>query len=155
MTHQATIDNKAAALHHHATFNPSSEEVQDDLFRSQGFFDPQDLIQVKSEMIRRVEQDGWTITSAAATFGYSRPAYYAAKKALEVHGLSGLIPKKRGPHGARKLTDAVMDFVDQLRSENPDMHLAEVVKKIDDQFHVKVHRRSLERALVRRRKKRL
>ena len=40
-------------------------------------------MQVKYEMVRKVRAGGVPVTEAAAAFGYSRPAYYAAASALE------------------------------------------------------------------------
>ena len=47
--------------------------VLDELFRSNAFFDPLDLVQVKYEMLRRVRQDGLSVTHTDARFGVSRP----------------------------------------------------------------------------------
>ena len=54
------------------TLNPAPEKVQDRLFPSHTFFDPDDALQVKYEMLRRVEQDGCSVTQAAQDFGCSR-----------------------------------------------------------------------------------
>jgi hypothetical protein len=59
--------------------------------------------------------------------------------------------KKRGPRQAHKLSDEVMGFVEKTKDEG---HGTEAVKRlIEDRFRVRVHRRSIERALERRKKK--
>jgi len=150
MTRQKPQNPKVAALRQSGTLNSSPESIQDELFLSHPFFDARDLVQVKYEMLRRVEKDGWTISKAARAFGFSRPAFYAAQDDVKCGGLPGLLPSKRGPKGAHKLTDEVLEFVDQLRTQDPDITQDAIIKAIQATFRTKVHRRSLERAQGRR-----
>ena len=145
---------KMNTLRQQGVLNPHPETVTDPLFQTGGFFDPQDLLQVKYEMLRRVEIDKAPITEAAAVFGLSRPAFYQAQHAVARQGLAGLIPRKRGPHGAHKLTPAVLEFVLQQRAASPSLTIAELITKIQQQFGVAVHRRTIERHLARQEKKR-
>src|SRR5215472_4243535 len=98
-------DPKLAALQQQGTLNPRPKEVRDELFLEDAFFDARDLVQVKYEMLRRVQTDGRSVTDAAAGFGFSRPSFYQALAAFEQDGLAGLVPHKRGPKQAHKLTD--------------------------------------------------
>ena len=146
---------KRRALRDNNTLNPQPEGVRDPLFQENPFFDADDLVQVKYEMLRRVHSDGWTVARAADTFGFSRVSYYKADRALREDGLNGLLPHKRGPKGAHKLTKAVLDFVQTARSEEPDLSFQELIERIAQHFGIRVHRRTLERALVGPKKKRL
>src|SRR5262245_43416213 len=47
------------------------------------YFDPQDLVQVKYEMLRRVRVDGLSVKQASSDFGFSRPSFYQAQSAFE------------------------------------------------------------------------
>src|ERR1700677_128311 len=96
-------DPKAEALRESGTFNSRSEKVQDELFKSHDFFDVRDIIQVKYEMLRRVREDAWSISRAAAAYGFSRPSFYQAQAEFEHAGLVGLLPERRGPREAHKL----------------------------------------------------
>jgi transposase len=145
---------KIQTLRQQCVLNPHPETVTDPLFQTGGFFDPQDLLQVKYEMLRRAEVDKAPVTEAAAAFGLSRPAFYQAQNAVSQQGLAGLIPRKRGPHGAHKLTPAVLDFVLQERAASPSLTIAELITRIQQQFGVAVHRRTIERHLGRQEKKR-
>ena len=49
------MNHKEKRLADSGTLNPNPEEVTDPLFKGHVFFDAQDLIQVKYEMLRRVE----------------------------------------------------------------------------------------------------
>lgn len=144
---------KIQILRRQGVLNPHSQAVTDPLFRAGDFFDPHDLLQVKYEMLRRVDVDKALVTEAAASFGLSRPAFYQAQHAFAQQGLAGLIPRKRGPRGAHKLTPAVFDFVLQQRAASPSLTLGEVMKGVQREFGLVVHRRTLERHLARQEKK--
>ena len=145
---------KVQRLRQQGLLNPRPEAVTDPLFQTGDFFDAQDLLQVKYEMLRRVEIDKTPVTDAAAAFGLSRPAFYQAQRAVAQQGLAGLIPRKRGPRGAHKLTPAILEFVLQQRAASPLLTIADLITRIQQQFGVAVHRRTIERHLVRQEKKR-
>ena len=154
MTAKKKLDAKEKALRKHASLNPHAGNVSDPLFTSSDFFDPRDVVQVKYEMVRRVRVDGRSVTESVAAFGFSRPSFYQAQGALEREGLLGLIPKKRGPHGSHKLDKEVMNFLLQLRAEEPSLTSSALAVRIQEHFARSVHPRSVERALVRHKKKR-
>ena len=89
------------------------------------------------------------MTAAAAAFGYSRPSYYEAATALDERGLDGLVPAKPGPRRAHRLTDEVCAFADHQLSTDPNLRPADLVEPIKARFGVRVHPRSIERALAR------
>ena len=150
----ADKDPKVDALQQQGSLNPRSREVRDELFLEGGFFDPRDLVQVKYEMLRRVQADGKPITAAAAAFGFSRPSFYQARSAFEQDGLAGLVPHKRGPKQAHKLTEEVMQFIAEVRGEEPSIRPPELARLIRERFGTTVHPRSVERGLRRHQKKR-
>lgn len=146
-------DAKLEALREEGSLNPRPERVQDKLFAENEFFDARDLIQVKYEMVRRVETDGLSVTEAATAFGFSRPSFYQAQALLHAQGLAGLLPKKRGPRGAHKLHTDVVDAIEKARAENPRIRIEDLARLIEKRFGIRVHARSIERALARREKK--
>ena len=146
---------KAAALRQSGSFNPRSEEVSSDLFQAYDFFDPNDLVQVKYEMLRRVSVESGSITEAAAEFGLSRPSFYEAQAAFQQDGLAGLLPEKRGPRRAHKLGAEVMEFLQAAKTEDPALSGAALADRLWKERRLRVHRRSIERALARRQKKTL
>ena len=145
---------KRQRLKAHATLNPHPEQVRDPLFGEHPFFDPCDLLQVKYEMLRRVAHEGWSITDAARQFGFSRPAFYQAQAAFAAGGLSGLVPRKRGPRHAHKLTAEVLTYAVGLRAAEPGLAPRVLAERIAERFGIQVHARSIERALQRQEKKR-
>jgi hypothetical protein len=142
----ASKDAKRRLLRQQGVLHPHPEAVTAALFQDSSFFDPDDLIQVKYEMLRRVDAEQVPVSQAAHEAGLSRPSFYQAQAVLQQSGLAGLIPHKPGPHGAHKLTAPVLDFLDRQRASQPDLKFAELARL--------VHPRTIERVLSRRQKKR-
>jgi transposase len=147
-------DPKLAALTASGTANPHPEAVRDPAFVDSDFFDPRDLMQVKYEMLRCVHIERKSIAEAAALFGLSRPTFYKAQADFERAGLKGLLPVKRGPRGAHKITREVMCFIEQALGEEDGLDGQELAERIAGRFGLSVHRRTVERALARAKKKR-
>jgi transposase len=145
---------KTEALRQRGSLNPHPEKVADPVFQERDFFDARDLVQVKYEMLRRVKVDQAAVTQASAAFGLSRVSFYQAQSAFAQQGLFGLLPEKRGPRHAHKLTPDVIDFVVQARSAQPDLRYDELAEAVEKQLGVRIHPRSIERALARQQKKR-
>jgi transposase len=146
-------DPKEAALAGARCLNPHPEQVTDPEFLASDFFDARDAVQVKYEMVRKVRAGGAPVTAAAAAFGYSRPAYYAAAAALESAGLQGLVPARPGPRGASKLTEEILAWAQEQLTADPGLRPAQLPGPIQDAFGVRVHPRSVEKALARRRER--
>jgi transposase len=146
-------DRKVDALQETRTLNPSPEAVTDAGFvAGADFFDTRDVVQVKYEMVRRARVDGVPVTQAAAAFGFSRPSFYSAAEALDREGLGGLVPAKPGPRRAHKLTDAVCEHLEALLAGDKSLRPADLVAQVTEKFGLRVHPRSIERALARRRR---
>ena len=142
-------DPKVTALREARCLNPHPGQVSDAAFLSEEFFDARDAVQVKYEMVRRVQVDGGSVTAAAAAFGYSRPSYYQAADALAASGLDGLVAAKPGPRGGHKLTDDLLVWAQQRLAADPTMKPAGLVEPLAEEFGVRAHPRSIERALAR------
>lgn len=148
-------DPKWEALQKQRSLNPRPEKVTNELFQTSDFFDPRDLLQVKYEMLRRVRVDRQPIRQAALQFGFSRQSLYKALAAFERSGLLGLVRTKPGPRRAHKLSASVVKFIQEQRREDGAVTLGELVKRIQRQFGLVVHTRSIQRALKRTKKKQL
>jgi transposase len=145
------VDAKSEALRQTGALHPNPEDVHDEAFRRDEFFDPRDLVQVRYEMLRRHQIDGDAVTDVSSAFGVSRQAYYMTEAAFETSGIAGLMPRRRGPQRAHKCTDDILDFVEQWRADiSPENNVSEAVRR---RFGVAIHPRSLARALTRRKKK--
>ena len=146
-------DCKLAALRRHHAQHPHPAAVRDAAFTSgDPFFDPRDLVQVRYEMLRRVREEGQSVTATAASFGVSRPGFYAAAARFEQAGLPGLVPERLGPRRAHKLSEPVVDVLAASLAADPSLNSADLARIAQEQFGIGVHRRSVERALARRKR---
>ena len=145
---------KRATLQAARALNPRPQAVTDAAFTAGNlFFDPRDLVQVKYEMLRRVRTKEQRVAHAAAAFGFSRPTFYAVQKAFQRAGLVGLLPLRRGPRRAHKLTREVMTFIERTQREDPSLRPSELADRLKTHLGVTVHPRTLERRLRARLKK--
>ncbi len=144
---------KRKILGQNGTLNKNPDKVADNNFKNIAFFDPNDIVQVKYEMLRSAQKEGVGILKASEAYGFSRISFYKIDKAFKEHGISGLLPKKRGPRSAHKLTVEIMEFVSGLIRQKPDIKSTEIKKEIKERFSITVHKRSIERAILKSKKK--
>ncbi len=137
---------KRSALKETGTFNPRAARVRHALFQSSDFFDPDDLLQLKYETIRALQEEGYSIARAAMEFGLSRPTIYQAQSQFRERGLEGLLPGKRGPKGAHKLTADVRGYLNEIRGTEPNLSSKDLVHRVRKRFDVKLHPRTIEKA---------
>lgn len=153
MQQSKASDSKREILKQQGTLNPCPQDVRDPLFLENDFFDPLDLVQTKYEMLRRVSEDGHSVKSAAESFGFSRVSFYKAQAAFNEHGLAGLVPSRRGPHGAHKLSETVTDFLLQAAREDKSRRPVTLARLVEERFGFSLHPRTIEKALAQRQKK--
>lgn len=146
-------DAKVEALRQQGALNMHPEGVDEPLFRDNPFFDPRDLVQLRYEMLRAVSKDRRPVSEVTARFGCSRPTYYKARDDFDEQGLIGLVPRKRGPRGGHKLSDDVLDFVEELLQEGGSTSATDLAERVRRRFGVQVHASSIRRALWRREKR--
>ena len=144
-------DQRTQRLKKEGTLHPYPDKVRTDLIAKSRFFDANDLMQMKYEMLRSARVNQHPVAEAAHTFGLSRVAYYRAQKQYQRHGLAGLLPRRRGPKHPHKFTPEVMAFIDKhlaATGGRPDWNF--LSNQIEDRFGSKVHPRSVERAVKRK-----
>lgn len=144
---------KLDRLRQAGVLNAQPARVQAAWFQPGSFFDANDLVQVKYEMLRHARQDGVTKAEAASLFGLSRPTFYQAQAAFEQGGVAGLLPQPRGPKSAHKLTAEVMGVIESHHSPGAPLQAREMAKVVLIQLGLKVHPRSIERAMTRKKKR--
>jgi transposase len=154
MTKLKKPDQKSLELKRTGTLNPRPDSISDSLFKENPFFDPKDLLQVRYEMLRRHSVERVSIVDVATQFGVSRPTVYQAQAAFQEAGLSGLLPKHRGPKEGHKLSAEIIEYVRSLRVTAPSLTTIACLQAVQEEFGITVHRRSLERALASKKKPR-
>ena len=126
------------------------QDVTAAVFRDSAFFDPQDAVQVKYEMLRQVRTEPTSVAAAAAEFGFSRPAFYQARAAFTREGLPGLLPRKRGPKRPHKLSDDVLAVLAGADlDETAGSRFLALAELLMTRFGIVAHPRSIERSLAR------
>ncbi len=149
----ADTTSKRPRLRRAGTLNPHPERVVAPRFQTSPFYDPDDLLQVRYEVIRAVRQEGTGRTAAARAHGLSRHTLHRLERLFDAEGLAGLVPRKRGPRGPHKITDEILRFVDRRRAEQGPAGSTVLVREIEARFGITIHRVSLDHALARRAKK--
>jgi transposase len=136
------------ALSAQGASHPHPETVTDQLFRDSAFFDPDDLVQVKYEMLRSVQKDGRTVVEAAQAFGLSRPVFYVTQGLFQREGLPGLLPRKRGPKRPHKLTDEALAVLAQtVQQAGRVLNGEELAALLAQRCGIEAHPRSILRRL--------
>jgi transposase len=111
------------------------------------FFAAFDKVQVKYEMLRAHLVEGESVTAAAAAHGYSRASFYSVAHAFEQAGMVGLLDERPGRRGPVKLSPEVLAFLEARRRERPGASGAELADELERVLGVRLHRRTVERAL--------
>jgi transposase len=146
-------DPKSEALQKQGCLNRRAEQVTSARFQQSDFFDPRDLLQVKYEMLRQALVERQPIVQVARQFGFSRPSFYQALTNFKQNGLLGLIRNKPGPRKAHKLSEPVVKFIEEQKAQEEAVTLDKLVQRIKDKFGLVVHKRSIQRAVTRKKKK--
>jgi len=150
--------SKRRALERAGLLNRKAGGVRAPLFGRVAFFDADDKLQVKYEMLRSHEADGLPVSRTAELFGYTRQAYYQIRQAFDEQGMAGLLDKKRGRRGPVKCTPEVVAFLVRQKQANPELSGRELAEQLEQERGVVVHRRTVEKIVAglgrpRRRKK--
>lgn len=132
-------------LRQNGSYNHHADTVSAEIFTRNPFFDTHDLVQVKYEMLRAVEKDCRDVSSASEDFGFSRVSYYHIKKEFDTNGIAGLMPKKRGPKGSRKINNSDVEFARNLEGTHTK---AQMINRLRDERGVCISKRTLERKLA-------
>jgi transposase len=136
------------ALEQAGLLHPAPQAVVGEPFSSHPeFFAAIDKVQVKYEMLRAHVVDGESATAAARTHGYSRASFYLVAAAFEQSGMVGLLDERPGRRGPVKLSPEVLGFLEARHRERPAASGAELASELETVLGVRLHRRTVEKAL--------
>ena len=139
---------KRDILMENGTFNRNYTKVTEQRFHADEFYDPQDLAQVKYEMLRTVRESRngkQNVKEIANKFGFSRAGFYKIKESFEKGGVSTFVINKSGPRNARKLTSEYQEFIDGYLSDNPTASSDAIAKVLKTEKGLEVSKRTIER----------
>ena len=138
---------KLQALERARLLHPHPDRVLSPLFERIAFFDPNDKLQVKYEMLRSHEVEGLPIHRAAPLFGYTRQGFYQVQHAFREEGMAGLLEKKRGRKGPVKCTPEIVAFLVREKQLEPELSGRELAERVLAEHGVRVHRRTIEKVV--------
>ena len=153
MTTDHDGSGKRERLRQAGLLNRKAEQVTDPIFRECGFFDPDDLLQVRYEMVRAARSQSMDAAEAARRFGFSAQTCTRYADAFDRGGMPALLPGKRGPRGPHKITPAILHFVLSYRERYGRVGSRRLAPMIEAKFGIKLHPRAIDKALERRQKK--
>lgn len=140
--------DKREVLKRMGCLNKYADRVKSPLFKRSNFFDPDDKLQVKYEMLRAVKVGGISVTQAAKEFGYSRETYYTMEDNFRLEGTVGLMDTQQGRRQPEKLVDEVVAFILSERQKDPRNNSGSVLaEKVRERFKIALHRRTIYKAL--------
>ena len=140
---------KRRALRAQGALNPAPETVLADPFRSHPeFFDAEDRLQVRYEMLRGPAQGEMSVAEACRLFGAEPPDLLHLEAGLRGAGIAGLAEGKRGRKGPVKASVEVVEFVRDAKAHDPAASGAQLARTVGDRFGISLHRRTIERLLV-------
>jgi transposase len=136
------------ALERAGLLHPAAEAVVAEPFRCHPrFFATFDKVQVKYEMLRAHVIDGQSASAAASAHGYSRAAFYLVQAAFDRSGMVGLLDERPGRRGPLRVSPEVVAFLEARRRETPEASGAQLARELDAAVGVRLHRRTVEKAL--------
>ena len=149
-------NGKTESLRKSGALNPHPHQVTEKVFSDSAleFFDPRDLVQVKYEMLRAVNKQGHPVKQTSEAFGFSRPAFYLAQAQFKQGGVTGLAKKRPGPKSAHKLTADLLAFIEEKLEDGKPLGARKLAPLIREKFGKDVHPRTIERAVMGRKKNR-
>lgn len=142
---------KRRALQAQGALYPTPDKVQAEVFQNHPeFFDAEDKLQVRYELLRAAARREMTITQVCQAFGVSRQTFYTLQRAFRARGVDGLTDGKRGRKGPLKATAELVSFVRGAKREAPSLSGADLTRMVAERFGIVLHRRTVERLLIRK-----
>lgn len=150
----AINNEKKYYLKRESCLNKNAVNIKADIFNeSNNFFDKNDIVQTRYEMLRSVEKEDFTINAASDMYGVSRISFYKIKKAFDKQGIQGLLPRKKGPKVPYKLTPDVISFLEDEIKADCQIKSDKLAEKMSEKFGYSVHPRTIEKVLFTGKKK--
>jgi len=138
---------KRAFLSEQGLLHATPERVRHPLFLAGGFFDAQDLAQVRYEMLRAARADEQTVAEACRLFGFSREYFYQLERDFMARGYVALVGAPRGRRPVLGLHPEIVTFLVQRKMTDPKRTGEELRQEILATYQVNCSRRTVERLL--------
>lgn len=140
-------EEKRHILKQARALNDHPERVRAPVFSRHPFFDPQDKVQVKYELLRAREVEGVSLTEACRLYGFTRESYRHILARFRAEGIKGLFERKRGRRGPVKATESVRTFLRAERENQEHLSVQELIERCQRELGVSLSRRTVFRIL--------
>ncbi len=125
--------------------HPTPEQVRDERFQQEGgFFDPKDIVQVKYELIRLSQVEGFDVASACVRFGFSRTTYYKVYQAFLQGGIPALMGRAKGRPKPIKLNETVLGYLIAEKAKNAKLAASQMVAAVKKRYSVQLSERMIQ-----------
>jgi len=143
----STNQNKRQILQQAKAWNPHPDHVTATVFKTNPFFDPEDKVQVKYEMLRAREVAGTPLTETCSKFGFSRESYRHIRRRFYLEGIPGLFGHKRGRKGPVKATEELRGFIRSEHTRDRSLTAEDLARRCYQEYGVTISRRTVFRIL--------
>ena len=140
-------EEKLKFLEKEGLLNQKPDRISHSLFKTNDFFDPLDLLQVRYEMIRYVKVDGYSVAKACRIFGFSREYYYKLGRMFSERGFVGLLGAPSGRRPLIALNQELVNFIIHKKLEEPNLSGDNICKQIKKSYYVECSTRTVERII--------
>ncbi len=139
--------NKRQILNQAKALNLHPEHVTAAIFKTHPFFDSEDKVQVKYEMLRAREVEGALLTKTCSIFGFSRESYRHIRQRFYLEGIAGLFGHKRGRKGPLKATEELRGFIRSEHTRDRSLTAEDLARRCYQEYGVAISRRTVFRIL--------
>ena len=143
----STNQNKRRILQQAKAWNPHPDHVTVTAFKTNPFFDPEDKVQVKYEMLRAREVEKAHLTETCSKFGFSRESYRHIRQRFYMEGIAGLFGHKRGRKGPLKATEELRGFIRSEHTRDRSLTAEALAIRCYQEYGVTISRRTVFRIL--------
>ena len=139
--------DKKSRLIESNTFNTKCDKITAKIFADNELMDPQDLLQVRYEMVRAIEYEKKPIREICTEYGVSVTTARRYLDDLRNGGMIALVPEPKGPSGPTKLTKEAAGFIEDFLKEHPGASGGKVHNALEAKLHLGISKRTVERFL--------
>lgn len=127
--------------------NPKPDRVKHQLFQLNNFFDPNDLPQVRYELIRSARVENYSVSQACRIFGFSREYFYKFERSFMERGFVAMLGSHKGRRPLLALNNEIVNLIIYRKLDNPNLSGEDLRKEILNLYKVDCSRRTVERVI--------
>lgn len=145
-------ETKRQLLKEVKAWNLYPENVKAEIFHTHPFFDPEDKVQVKYEMMRARETEGIPLKQVCSQFGFTRESYRHILERFHSEGIGGLFERKRGRQRPVKAKEQIQDYIWSEHFRDKSLTADQLAQHCYQEFGVSISRRTVFRILEKHRR---